>query len=142
MNLSSKNLAVVNIDGCWFGVDSAYLVDLSLFDHLLAESFREGLDSERIEIALSKGQSLAWTLKQGEPKFISKNLMYEIEGWVYDDSKPAYRYLVPLYSGRYHMVDCWIVNEKGQIHPGYNCAGVALGTERFKVVDDSPLIQD
>jgi hypothetical protein len=142
MNLSSNNLAVVNVGGNWFEVDSAYLVDLSLFDHLLAESFREGSDSKRFEIALDKGQSLAWTLKQGEPKFISKNLMYEIEGWVYDDSKPLYRYLVPLYSGRYHMVDCRIVNEEGQIHPGYSCAGVAIGTERFSVVGDSPFLDD
>jgi hypothetical protein len=134
MNLSSSNLTVVSTDGSSFPLDSAYLVESDL---VIGTTH-----AERSSLAVDKGQSLAWILKQGEPKFISKNLMYEIKGWVYDDNNPVYRYLVPLYSGRFHMVDCWIVNEEGDIHPGYSCAGVALGTERFDVVDDSPLLED
>ena len=142
MDLASKALTVVSTDGSYFGVDSAYLVDLSSCSDEFIADFQDGPDRDRAQVAVDKGQSLAWILKQGEPKFISKNLMYEIKGWVYDDNNPVYRYLVPLYSGRFHMVDCWIVNEEGDIHPGYNCAGVALGTEWFDVVDDSPLLED
>jgi hypothetical protein len=97
MNLSSSNLTVVSTDGSYFGVDSAYLIDLSSFSDDLVESFHDGSDRERCEIALNEGQSLAWILGQGEPKFISKNLMYEIEGWVYDSDAPVFRYLVPLF---------------------------------------------
>lgn len=142
MNLSSSNLAVVSTDGSYFGVDSAFLVDLPSLSNELAASFHSGSDSERFEIALNQGQSLAWTLGQGEPKFISKNLMYEIEGWVYDSDEPEFKYLVPLCSGNFYMVDCWIVNEKGDIHPGYSCAGVAIGAQRFKAVGDSPFLDD
>jgi hypothetical protein len=142
MDLSSHNLMVVSTDGSYFGLASAYLVDESLFGDELTESFHEGSDLERREIALEEGQSLAWILKQGEPRFISKNLMYEIKGCIYDNDNPVYRYFVPLFSGHCHMVDCWIVNEEGEIHPGYSSAGVPIGTERFSVVGDSPFLEN
>lgn len=141
MNLSSKSLTVVSTDGSYFGLDSAYLIDLSLLSDDLVESFHDGSDRERCEIALGEGQSLAWILEQGRPRFISRNLIYEIEGWVYDSDEPEFKYLVPLHSGNFAMVDCWIVNEKGSIHPGYSCAGVAIGTQRFNAVGDSPFLE-
>ncbi len=141
MNLSSKSLTVVSTDGSYFGVDSAYLVDLSSCSDEFIEDFQDGSDRDRAQVAVDKGQSLAWILGQGEPKFISKNLMYEIEGWVYDSDEPEFKYLVPLCSGNFYMVDCWIANEKGHIHPGYSCAGVAIGTQRFKAVGDSPFLE-
>ena len=133
MNLSSSNLTVVSTDGSSFPLDSAYLVESDLVTGTT--------HAERSSLAVDKGQSLAWILGQGEPKFISKNLMYEIEGWVYDSDEPEFKYLVPLGSGNFYMVDCWIVNEKGRIHPGYSCAGVAIGTQRFNAVGDSPFLE-
>jgi hypothetical protein len=133
MNLSSSNLTVVSTNGSSFPLDSAYLVESDL---VIGTTH-----AERSSLAVDKGQSLAWILGQGEPKFISKNLMYEIEGWVYDSDEPEFKYLVPLGSGNFYMVDCWIVNEKGRIHPGYSCAGVAIGTQRFNAVGDSPFLE-
>ena len=133
MNLSSSNLTVVSTDGSSFPLDSAYLVESDLVTGTT--------HAERSSLAVDKGQSLAWILGQGEPKFISKNLMYEIEGWVYDSDEPEFKYLVPLGSGNFYMVDCCLVNEKGRIHPGYSCAGVAIGTQRFNAVGDSPFLE-
>lgn len=141
MDLASKALTVVSTDGSYFGVDSAYLVDLSFCSDEFIEDFQDGSDFNRAQVAVGKGESLAWILEQSKTKFISKNLMYEIEGWVYDSDKPEFKYLVPLYSGNFCMVDCWIVNEKGDIHPSYNRAGIAIGTRRFNAVGDSPFLE-
>ena len=132
MNLSSSNLTVVSTDGSSFPLDSAYLVESDLVTGTT--------HAERSSLAVDKGQSLAWILKQTAPDFVSKNLMYKIEGWA--SSLPGFEYLIPLYSGTYYMVDCWIVNEEGAVHPGYNCAGVPFRTKGLTIVGDSPFLKD
>lgn len=75
-----------------------------------------------------------------EPKFVSQTLMYEIPGWVFDESHPSFKYLVPVESGKYHMVDCWIVNESGMVHPGYSVAGIPVHTCNMVAVNESPFL--
>lgn len=98
MNLSPSNLTVISTDGSSFPANSAYLIESDL---VIGTTH-----AERSKLVLDKGQSLAWILEQGKPKFISKNLMYEIKGWIYDTDNPVFRYFVPLCSGHFCMVDC------------------------------------
>ena len=134
MNLELQNLRVVSTGGSSFSVDTAYLVESSL---VIGTTH-----AERSELAVSKGVKLADILNNDEMPFVSKHLMYEIEGCVYDENEPEYMFFVPCDSGRFWMVDCWIVNEDGSLHPGYNVAGVPIATKNLIAVDDSPRIMD
>jgi hypothetical protein len=140
MNLSSKSLTVVSTDGSYFGVDSAYLVDLSSCSDEFIEDFQDGPDRNRAQVALDRGVKLTDILNDDEPPFVSKCLMYEIEGCIHDDGNPEFAYYVPCESGSYWMVDCWIVDEEGNVHPGYNVAGVPVATKNFVAIGDSPMI--
>jgi hypothetical protein len=137
MDLTSPSLTVVNTDSLYFGISSAYLVDLS---GVKIEDFCSSSNSYRASFALEKGQSLDWILEQGLPPFVSKHLMYEIQGWIFNKSKPTFRYMVPVCSGRCHMVDCWIVDADGDRHPDYDAAGVPVATRDFVAVDNSPRV--
>lgn len=142
MDLTDKSLTVVSTDGSYFGVDTAYLLDLSSYSDELVESFQDGSDRERAQIAVRNGAKLTDILSDDQPPFVSKHLMYEIEDWTYDDERPEFQYLVPMHSGNFWMVDCWIVDEEGNAHPDYNVAGVPVGTSKMIAVADSPRIMD
>lgn len=142
MDLTDKNLTVVSTDGSYFGVDTAYLVDLSSCSDELVESFRDGSDRERAQVTVDRGVKLTDILKADEPSFVSEYLMYEIKGWTYDDERPEFQYLIPMCSGNFWMVDCWIVDIKGNVHPDYKVAGVPVATSRMAAVADSPWTTD
>jgi hypothetical protein len=62
-----------------------------------------------------------------QPRFLSKFLIYKgTDNFVYDEDKPEYNCFIPLSSGRYFGADFWICNEQGEVHPGYNVAGVLV----------------
>lgn len=140
MDLASKALTVVSTDGSYFGVDSAYLVDLSSCSDDCIAYFQDGPDRNRAQVALDRGAKLTDILNDDEPPFVSKCLMYGIEGCVHDDNNPEFAYYIPCESGNFWMVDCWIVNEEGSLHPDYNIAGVPVATKNFVAIDDSPRI--
>lgn len=134
MDLKTKNLAVVSTDGSSFPVDSAYLVESDLVVGTT--------HAERSKLAVSRGVKLADILKADEPLFVSEYLMYEIKGWTYDDERPEFQYFIPTHSGNFWMVDCWIVDIEGNVHPDYNVAGVPVATRRMAAVADSPWTTD
>jgi hypothetical protein len=135
MDLTSPSLTVVNTDGLYFGISSAHLVDLA---GVKLGDFCSRPNSYRTSFALEKGQSLGWILEQGLPPFVSKHLMYEIQGWIFNKSKPTFRYLVPVCSGRCHMVECWIVDKDGDTIDS-DSRPVGMATAQFSVVSDNPM---
>lgn len=142
MDLASRNLTVVSTDGSYFGVDTAYLVDLSSCRDEFFENFQDGSDRERAQVAVESGVKLTDILNSDQPPFVSKCLMYKIEDWTYDEDRPEFQYLIPTHSGHFWMVDCWIADEEGNVHPDYNVAGVPVATKNFVAVADSPRIID
>lgn len=142
MTLDFEKFTVVSTDGSYFGVDTAYLVDLSSCSDEFAEDFQDGPDRDRAQVAVDRGIRLLDILQDDEPPFVSKCVMYEIEGWTYDDDKPEFQYLIPIHSGNFWMVDCWIVDEEGNVHPDYDVAGVPVATKNFVAISDSPRIMD
>lgn len=77
-----------------------------------------------------------------EPKFVSKTLMYEIPGWVLDETWPEFKYMVPVESGKFWIVDCWIVNESGAVHPDYSVAGIPVHTRNMIAINESPFLSE
>jgi hypothetical protein len=59
--------------------------------------------------------------------------VYELMSGPYDDSRPEYSHVKPAVkdNGQFSMVDCWICNEEGDIHPGYNVSPVPVLVEEF-----------
>lgn len=141
LNLDADRLTVVSTDGSYFGASTAYLVDLSTLDDKVRD-FQDGTDRERSDFAVTRGIPLADVLNGEEPPFISKYVMYEIEGSVYDEEWPEFAFYIPCDSGNFWMVDCWIVDEEGNVHPGYDVAGVPVQTKNFVAISDSPRIMD
>jgi len=134
MTLDFENFTVVSTDGSSCDIDTAYLVNSGLVVGTT--------HAERSQLAVDKGVKLLDILQDDEPPFVSKHVMYEIEAWTYDDDRPEFQYLVPMHSGNFWMVDCWIVDEEGNVHPDYNVAGVPVATGNFVAVSDSPRIMD
>jgi hypothetical protein len=134
MALDFKKFTVVSTDGSSLGVDTAYLVSSDL---VIGKTH-----AERSQLAVDNGLRLLDFLQNDKPPFVSKCVMYKIEGWTYDDDRPEFQYLIPMHSGNFWVVDCWIVDEEGNVHPGYNVAGVPVATSNFVAVDDSPRIMD
>ena len=142
MDLASKALTVVSTDGSYFDIDTAYVVDLSSSSDEIAESFQDGSDEERAQIAVKSGVKLTDILGDDHPPFVSQYLMYEVEDWVYDESKSEFMFFIPCISGNFWMVDCWIVDADGNVHPDHSTAGVPVATRSFVAVDNSPKIMD
>jgi hypothetical protein len=62
-----------------------------------------------------------------EIRFTNDGIYTHIDG-PYDDDRPEYSYLLPAHddNGIYQIVDCWIVDRTGHIHPGYNVSPVPI----------------
>jgi len=42
----------------------------------------------------------------------------------------------PCMSGDYEIVDCWVCDESGNVHPGYSCSGVPVDVDSLgKIVN-------
>ncbi|MBF0230975.1 MAG: hypothetical protein HQK63_15510 [Desulfamplus sp.] len=53
-------------------------------------------------------------------------------GRIYRTDRPKdrrYDCYTPCETGDYCIVDCWVCDEYGNIHPGFNCSGVPVFTE-------------
>lgn len=135
LHLDASNLTVVSTDGSYFGVSSAYLVDLSKISDDEVTDWQEGTDRERCDFALSRGIPLEGILNGDEPVFVSQFVLYKFEAVGYYGE---YCYVIPHDTGSYWMIDCWIVNEKGEKHPGYDVAPVPFATSGLEPVGDSP----
>lgn len=140
LNLDVDRLTVVSTDGSYFGASTAYLVDLSTMLDDEVTDFQDGTDRDRSDFAVTRGIPLADVLNGEEPPFVSKFVLYRSE-FSSGDSE-GYNYLIPVDTGNYWMIDCWIVNEKGEKHPGYNIAPVPVTTSNLEPVGDSPWITD
>ena len=136
MTLDFEKFTVVSTDGSYFRADTAYLVDLSSCSDEFVEDFQDGSDRDRAQAALDKGVKLLDILQDDKLPFVSKHVMYEIENWIYDDDNPEFRYFIPMHSGNFWCVDCWIVDIEGNVHPDYNVAGVPVATKNFVPVGD------
>ncbi|CAB4147155.1 hypothetical protein UFOVP431_15 [uncultured Caudovirales phage] len=71
MDLASKALTVVSTNGSYFDIDTAYVVDLSFSSDEIAESFQDGSDEERAQIAVKSGVKLTDILGDDYPPFVS-----------------------------------------------------------------------
>jgi hypothetical protein len=62
--------------------------------------------------------------------FLSSKLIYAaVEP--HDKEHPEYNCYRPVESGRYFMLDCWVCDEEGNVHPGYDVAGVPVRAENI-----------
>jgi hypothetical protein len=59
----------------------------------------------------------------GNTRFV-KNVIYKRDGGPYDEESPEYDCIVPADTGDYAICDCWVCDELGNLHPGYNVSPV------------------
>ena len=71
-----------------------------------------------------------------EAPFVSCFIAYEKPGFIFDEDRPEFRYFVPVFSGRCHLCDCLVIDESGNVHPGYSAAGVPIHTDDFVAAFD------
>ncbi len=70
-------------------------------------------------------------------KFVSPKLIYKFaDNSPYDEEHPKYDRFIPEFEGKFHLVDCLVVNRDGNRHPHLLGGGVPI------VVDDLVLIED
>lgn len=63
-------------------------------------------------------------------KFVSSKFIYEAVE-LYDLDSPEYDCYMPCFSGCFAIVDCWICDKQGNIHPGYNICGVPVNVDNI-----------
>lgn len=64
-----------------------------------------------------------------------KSLVYTIKPEaIYWDNESEFHFVHPVYecTSLTSIVDCWIVNAKGEIHPGYNCSPVPVSVSNIE----------
>ena len=68
---------------------------------------------------------------------VFKGLIYKAKrGHIYDTDRRKYNCYMPMETGDYGIVDCWVCTESGDIHPGYSNWGVPVCTDNLgKVVN-------
>ena len=145
MNLNFSNLNnvyVLSEDGSYFGLNTAWLLDAGSFNDEQTELFFGGGDGDRFDLGEEVGIDLEDLFK--ETPFVSRHVLYEstLESahGLFDDEYPDYKYFIPLHTGRFDLVDCWVANRSGDVHPGYNAAGVPIHTWHLRPCCESPLI--
>ena len=145
MNLNFSNLDsvyVVSEDGSYFGLNTAWLVDAGRLSDEQQDALFDGSDGERFDLCEEIGIDLEDLFK--ETPFVSAHVLYfstlESTHGLFDDEYPDYKYFVPLHTGRFDLVDCWVVNRNGDVHPDYDAAGVPIHTWHLRPYCESPLI--
>lgn len=60
-------------------------------------------------------------------RFTTTNIYEKLQG-PYDDDNPQFDCVRPALddNGQFSIVDCWIVDRKDNIHPGYNVSPVPI----------------
>ena len=60
-------------------------------------------------------------------KHTVQNVIYKAKrGHVYDSESNRFNCYMPVHTGKYQVVDCWVCDQSGNIHPGYNCSPVPV----------------
>ena len=77
-------------------------------------------------------------------RFLSNKVIYKAKrGHVYDDSKPRYNCYIPANSGRYGILDCWVCDRRGNVHPGYNVSPVPVSADNIgQAIAEPPSFDD
>lgn len=61
---------------------------------------------------------------------LKSNHIYKAKrGHIYDPDNKKYNCYRPAQSGSYGILDCWVCDEAGNIHPGYNVSPVPVSQE-------------
>lgn len=59
--------------------------------------------------------------------FLRSSLIYKAKlGHIYDPENKQYDCFRPANDGRYSILDCWVCDENGNVHPGYNVSPVPV----------------
>ena len=70
-------------------------------------------------------------------KFVSPKLIYKFaDNSPYDVEHPKYDRFIPEYEGEFHLVDCLVVDRKGNRHPHLLGGGVPIFVDDLVLVDD------
>lgn len=60
-------------------------------------------------------------------RFLRSNFIYKAKrGHIYDEDNKQYNCYRPANSGTYSILDCWVCDEAGNVHPGYNVSPVPV----------------
>lgn len=138
MDLDVSKLTVVGSCGSYFPAIGAYLLQVGLLpESTLQVDFDNGTDDERYTIAAEHGMSLCDLIAGESAPFVSRHVLYRIEGWCYDDDAAEYEYIIPAATGNFWMVDCWVVDKSGEKHHNLNVP-VPFTTLNFEPVGESP----
>jgi hypothetical protein len=62
--------------------------------------------------------------------------IYESVSGPYDEDQPQFDCLMPAMddNGQFSIVDCWITDRQGNIHPGYNVSPVPVTVSNIGVM--------
>jgi hypothetical protein len=61
---------------------------------------------------------------------VIEGLIYKAKrGHVYDQEKKQFDCYAPCYTGDFGLVDCWVCDEEGNIHAGYNVSPVPVSPD-------------
>lgn len=58
-------------------------------------------------------------------RYLSSDLIYKAKR-PYDPERPQYDCYRPAESGSYMILDCWVCDKQGRVHPGYNVSPVPV----------------
>lgn len=60
-------------------------------------------------------------------RLLRTNTIYKAKrGHIYDEDHKQYNCYRPATQGTYHVLDCWVCDEAGNVHPGYNVSPVPV----------------
>jgi len=61
--------------------------------------------------------------------YVIKGAIYKAKDGAYDPERPEYNCYSPADSGDWSIMDCWVCDKQGNIHPGYNVSPVPVNAE-------------
>jgi hypothetical protein len=68
------------------------------------------------------------------PPFFRNSLIYKAKrGKLYDPERPRFNCYRPAHNGSYYVLDCWVCDENGEVHPGYNVSPVPVHWQNIGV---------
>lgn len=74
------------------------------------------------------------TRKNNGPRPMRETLIYKAKrGNIFDPSEAGKKYNCyrPALTGSFYIVDCWVCDEAGNIHPGYNAKPVPVHVDNI-----------
>lgn len=65
-------------------------------------------------------------------KRTAKGVIYKAKrGHIYDSGKPKFNCYAAAHTGNFEIVDCWVCDQNGNMHPGYNVSPVPVNTSNL-----------